>query len=119
MGPVALPSNERRLDVVAIGRQISGLLALLFGSVAGFELGRHITFWMAARAGGGVIPQDAAALALPLTIAALAAAAASRSQSVRALTAVVLILFATAGMVTERLASRVTTPAALGDDAGS
>lgn len=59
--------------------------------------------WMAAREHGGVISADAAGLALPFAIAAFAAAMASRSQTVRAVTAGLLIVFATLGMLTERL----------------
>lgn len=94
---------DRRQQVAALGRQVAGLLALMFGSVAGFQMGRHVSLWMQVRQHGGALPADAASLALPFAIAAFAAAMASRSRSVRAITAGLLIVFATVGMLAQRL----------------
>lgn len=102
--------------VAAVGRQLAGLLALMFAALSGFQLGKHVSVWMYVREHGGVVPLDAVMLALPFAMAAFAASIASRSRSVPAISAMVLMVFATVGMLTQRFTSQ--KPAAQVEDAG-
>ena len=103
---------------VAVGRQVAGISSLLFAAFSGYQLGRHISLWMYVREHGGVLPADAAMLALPFAIAAFAASIASRSRTLPVMAAMALMLTATLGMVSERISISQHAPA-LSVDAGS
>lgn len=90
----------------------------MFGAFSGFQLGRHVSIWMYAREHGGVVSTDAVALAMPVMMAAFFAAMASRNQVARALTGAAILIFATVGMISERVKAPASV-SAQSADAGS